>query len=216
MRVPHKVLVTDLPAFTLGMEGEDGRTNKYRGNVSTKQKFKDLDSQIDAIDIGVKVRVSSRFKLPPQLGIYEGKMDPMDHLDLAKNGQCDVQSLLNNSKRADEKAGKRFKEYVKRFNQVVLEVEAPNDIVVIMAMIEGLHLGALFDSLSKNMPKTLSILQVKANKYIVAEEWTEAKQNRQGKQEDYERKEPDSKRIDYRCNLKSRKPEMDAKRRDHD
>ena len=66
-----------------------------------------MDAQFDAIGTGIKtlvaveapikkiepllteramrVRVSSRFKLPPQLGIYEGKTNPMDHLDLFKN-----------------------------------------------------------------------------------------------------------------------------------
>ena len=66
-----------------------------------------MDVQIDAINIGVnalvtldalrkqtespftervmEVRVLSRFKLPSQLGEYEGKMDPMDHLDSYKN-----------------------------------------------------------------------------------------------------------------------------------
>ncbi|GFZ02207.1 hypothetical protein Acr_15g0008150 [Actinidia rufa] len=67
----------------------------------------DCLAQIDAIDTGVKapiivdalirqtelpfterlmrVKVSSKFKLPPQLGIYAGKKDLMDHLDLFKN-----------------------------------------------------------------------------------------------------------------------------------
>ncbi|PSS17820.1 Brassinosteroid LRR receptor kinase [Actinidia chinensis var. chinensis] len=62
-----------------------------------------------------------------------------------------------------------------RFNQVVLEVEDPSDEVVIMAMMEGLRLGPLFDSLSKNVPKTMSTLQSKADKYIAAEELAEAK-----------------------------------------
>ena len=34
---------------------------------------------------GMKVRDSSRFKLPSQLGVYEGKMDPTDHLNSYKN-----------------------------------------------------------------------------------------------------------------------------------
>ena len=44
-----------------------------------------------------------------------------------------------------------LKDYVKRFNQVVLEVEDPSDKMVIMAMMEGFCLGPLFDSLSKNI-----------------------------------------------------------------
>ncbi|GFZ18282.1 hypothetical protein Acr_27g0000210 [Actinidia rufa] len=33
----------------------------------------------------MRTRVSSKFKLPTQLGVYEGKTDPMDHLDSYKN-----------------------------------------------------------------------------------------------------------------------------------
>ena len=33
----------------------------------------------------MRTKVSSRFKLPTQLGVYEGKTDPMDHLDLYNN-----------------------------------------------------------------------------------------------------------------------------------
>ena len=48
-----------------------------------------------------------------------------------------------------QKEGKAKKDYVKRFNQAVLEVEDPSDKVVIMAIMEGLRPGPLFDSLSK-------------------------------------------------------------------
>ena len=68
-----------------------------------------------------------------------------------------------------------MKNYVKRFNQVVLEVEDPSDKVVIMAMMEGLCPGPLLDSLSKNVPETLLTLQKKADKYINAEELAKAK-----------------------------------------
>ena len=89
------------------MSRSDGRTTKYRGDASTEQKFKDLDSRIDSIDTGIKapitvdalirqtdppftervmrVKVSSRFKLPLELGIYEKKTDPIDHLNPFKN-----------------------------------------------------------------------------------------------------------------------------------
>ena len=33
----------------------------------------------------MRVKVLSRFKLPPQLGFYEGKTNQMDHLDIYKN-----------------------------------------------------------------------------------------------------------------------------------
>ena len=83
------------------------RSVPRRQDNSTSQKIKDLDARLDAINIGtntlvtidalikqteppftpriMRVRVSSRFKLPTHLGIYEGKMDPMDHLELYKN-----------------------------------------------------------------------------------------------------------------------------------
>ena len=65
-----------------------------------------------------------------------------------------------------QKESESLKDYVKRFNQDVLEVEDPSDKVVIMAMMEGLRPGPLFDSLSNNVLETLSILQSKADKYI--------------------------------------------------
>ena len=76
-------------------------------NMSTSQKIRDLDARLDAINTGacilvtvdtlvrqteppftqriLRARISSRFKLPTQLGVYEGKMDPMDHLDSYKS-----------------------------------------------------------------------------------------------------------------------------------
>ena len=71
-----------------------------------------------------------------------------------------------------------MKDYVKRFNQAVLKVEDPSDKVVIMAMMKGLRLGPLFDSLSKNVLETLSTLQSKADKYIAAEELAKAKRKK--------------------------------------
>ena len=68
----------------------------------------------------------------------------------------------------------------------------PNNKVIVMAMIKGLHLGPLFDSLSKNVLKILSALQTKVDNYIAVEELTKAKQRRSGKEDDHKRKEPDS------------------------
>ena len=78
-----------------------------RRDHSTSQKIRDQDSRLDAINTGVGVlvtidvlikqteppftrrvmraRVSSKFKLPTQLGGYERKTDPMDHLDSYKS-----------------------------------------------------------------------------------------------------------------------------------
>ena len=62
--------------------------------------------------------------------------------------------------------------------------------MVIMAMMEGLRSGLLFDSLSKNVLETLSTLQEKVDKYIAAKELAKTKQRRQGR--DDKRKEPDT------------------------
>ncbi|GFY81039.1 hypothetical protein Acr_01g0008480 [Actinidia rufa] len=174
----------------------------------------------------MRTKVSSRFKLPTQLGVYEGKTDPIDHLDSYKNMMslqgysnevmCKAFSdTLNGPLRSwfiklslgtidsfgdlsrlfvanfiicqirkknafhlftvHPKESESLKDYIKRFNQVVLEVEDPGDKVVIMAMMEGLRLGTLFDYLSNNVPTTLSALQRKADKYITVEELAEAK-----------------------------------------
>ncbi|GFZ18332.1 hypothetical protein Acr_27g0000710 [Actinidia rufa] len=237
---------------------------------STSQKIRDLDARLDAINTGtnapvtvdalirqteppftgriLRARISSKFKLPTHLGIYEGKTDPMDHLDSYKSlmslqgcsdevmckafsatlkgparswfrklspGTIDsfgelsrlfvanFMSCRNRQKNAShlftvhQKETESLKDFVKRFNQAILEVEDPSDKVIIMAMMEGLRPGPLFDSLSKNVPETLSALQSKADKYIAAEELAEAKRRRRGK-DDHKRKEPDTRRNDYR------------------
>ncbi|XP_057489410.1 uncharacterized protein LOC130775272 [Actinidia eriantha] len=101
------------------------------------------------------------------------------------------------------KEGESLKDYVKRFNKTVLEVDGASDKVVVMAMMEGLPLGPLFDSLSKNVPETQSTVQSKADKYIAVEELTEAKRIRRGRK-DYKRKEPNSRRADYRDEVKNK------------
>ncbi|GFY92808.1 hypothetical protein Acr_08g0012040 [Actinidia rufa] len=194
----------------------------------------------------LRARISSKFKLPTQLGIYEGKTDPMDHLDSYKSlmslqgcsdevmckafsatlkgparswfrklspGTIDsfgdlsrlfianFMSCRNRQKNAShlftihQKETESLKDFVKRFNQAILEIEDPSDKIIIMAMMEGLRPGPLFDSLSKNVPETLSALQSKADKYIAAEELAEAKRRRRGK-DDHKRKEPDTRRAD--------------------
>ncbi|GFY92634.1 hypothetical protein Acr_08g0010300 [Actinidia rufa] len=218
---------------------------------STSQKIRDLDARLDAINTGtnapvivdtlirqteppftgrvLRARISSKFKLPTQLGIYEGKTDPMDHLDSYKSlmllqgcsdevmckafsatlkgparswfrklslGTIDsfgdlnrlfvanFMSCRNRQKNAShlftihQKETESLKDFGKQFNQAILEVEDPSDKVIIMAMMEGLRPGPLFDSLSKNVPETLSALQSKADKYIAAEELAEAKRRR--------------------------------------
>ncbi|GFZ01038.1 hypothetical protein Acr_14g0006730 [Actinidia rufa] len=241
--------------------------------MSISQKIRDLDTRLDAINTGagvlvtvdtlvrqteppfteriLRARVSSRFKLPTQFEIYEGKTDPMDHLDSYKSlmslhscsdevmckafsstlkvGEIMVQKAAPRTidsfgdlsrlfvanfiscrirpKNAShlftvhQKEIERLRDYVKRFNQVVLEVEDPSDKVVIMAKMEELRSSLLFDSLSKNVLETLSALQSKADKYIATEELAEAKHRRRGK-DDPKKKEPNSRRSEYRDKAK--------------
>ncbi|GFS34136.1 hypothetical protein Acr_00g0032460 [Actinidia rufa] len=121
--------------------------------------------------------------------------------DLSRLFVANFMSCRNHQKNAShlftihQKENESLKEFVKRFNQAILEVEDPSDKVIIMAMMEGLRLGPLFDSLSKNVPETLSALQSKADKYIAAEELSEAKRRRRGK-DDHKRKEPDTRRAE--------------------
>ncbi|GFS41708.1 hypothetical protein Acr_00g0075950 [Actinidia rufa] len=145
----------------------------------------------------LRAKVSSKFKLPTQLRIYEGKKDPMDHLDSYK-------SLMLLQDCSDEVMRKAFFANLKgsarswfrklppgtidSFNDLsrlfianfmcCRIIEDPSDKVVIMAMMEGFRPDPLFDSLSKNVPETLSALQSKANKYIAVEELAEAKRRR--------------------------------------
>ncbi|GFZ06762.1 hypothetical protein Acr_18g0009320 [Actinidia rufa] len=226
-------------------------------NKSTSQKIRDLDARLDAINTGT----NAPFKLPAQLGIYEGKTDQMDHLhsykslmslqgcsdevmckvfsatlkgpaklwfqklspgtidffgDLSQLFVANFMSCRNRQKNASHlftvhpKETESLKDFVKRFNQAILEVEDPNNKVIIMAMMEGLRPGPLFDSLSKNVPETLSALQSKTEKYIATEELAEAKRRRRGK-DDHKRKEPDTRRINYREETRHKRPDRDPK-----
>ncbi|GFY88244.1 MATE efflux family protein [Actinidia rufa] len=96
---------------------------------SISQKIRDLDARLDAINTGtnapitvdalvrqtdppftervLRTRISSKFKLPTQLDIYEGKTDPMDHLDSYK-------SLMSLQGCSDEVMCKAFSATLKR------------------------------------------------------------------------------------------------------
>ncbi|GFZ09774.1 hypothetical protein Acr_21g0003730 [Actinidia rufa] len=275
-----------VPETSVPIKGRSPRRGDHARarDKSTSQKIRDLDARLDAINTGVgapvtvdtlikqteppfterilRVRISSKFKLPAQLGMYEGKTDPMDHLDSYKSlmslqgcsdevmckafsatlkgparswfrklspGTIDsfgdlsrlfvanFMSCRNRQKNAShlftihQKENESLKEFVKRFNQAILEVKDPSDKVIIMAMMEGLRPGPLFDSLSKNVLETLYALQSKADKYIAAEELAEAKRRRRGK-DDHKRKEPDTRRADYREETRYKRPDRDPKR----
>ncbi|GFY88915.1 hypothetical protein Acr_06g0008550 [Actinidia rufa] len=239
--------------------GREGGRSPHRGNQiktrnkSTSQKIRDLDARLDAINTEANVpvtvdtlirqteppftervlraRISSKFKLPAQLGIYEGKTYPMDHLDSYKSlmslqgcsdevmckafsttlkgparswfrklspGTIDsfgdlsrlfvtnFMSCRHRQKNAShlftvhQKEIESLKDFVKRFNQAILEVENPSDKVS------------------------------KADKYIAAEELAEAKRRRRGK-DDHKRKEPDTRRVDYKEETRNKRLDRDSK-----
>ncbi|GFZ10901.1 hypothetical protein Acr_22g0002990 [Actinidia rufa] len=67
---------------------------------------------------------------------------------------------------------------------------------------------------SRNIAETQSAFQSKVDKYIAVEELTEAKRKRQG-MDDHKRKEIDSRRAEYRNEIKNR-PDRDVKRNTND
>ncbi|GFZ03670.1 hypothetical protein Acr_16g0002940 [Actinidia rufa] len=223
---------------------------------STSQKIRDLDALLDAINTGtnapvtvdtlikqteppfteriLRARISSKFKLPAQLSIYEGKTDPMDHLESYKSLMslqgcsdeimCKAFSATlkgparNRQKNAShiftvhQKETENLKDFVKRFNQAILEVEDPSDKVIIMAMMEGLRPGPtvrlLFQKRSRNFyPHSRARPTSTSPRRILAE----AKRRRRGK-DNHKRKEPDTRRTDYREETRYKRPDLDPKR----
>ncbi|GFY80845.1 hypothetical protein Acr_01g0006540 [Actinidia rufa] len=136
-----------------------------RRDRSTTQKIRDLDARIDTINIGVGEVMVQKLSL--------GTINSFD--DLIRPFIANFTSSQVRQKNAShlfivhQKEIESLKDYVKWFNQAILEVEDSSDKVVIVAMIEGLCPSPLFDSLSKNVPATMSALQSKAEKYITAE-----------------------------------------------
>ncbi|GFY98557.1 hypothetical protein Acr_12g0010980 [Actinidia rufa] len=224
---------------------------------STSQRIRDLDARLDAINTGTNApvtvdalvrqtdppftervlgaRISSKFKLPTQLGIYEGKTNPMDHLDSYKSlmslqgcsdeVMCKAFSATlkgparNRQKNAShlftvhQKETESLKDFVKRFNQAILEVEDPSDKVIIMAMMKGgLRPGPLFDSLSKNVPETF-VRTPEQSRHVYRRRKSWPKPN-EGDEErnDHKRKEPDTRRADYREEIRYKRPDRDPKR----
>ncbi|GFS28929.1 hypothetical protein Acr_00g0004700 [Actinidia rufa] len=111
----------------------------------------------------LRTRISSKFPPAPP----------------ARNRQKNASHLFT----VHQKETESLKDFVKRFNQAVLDVEDPSDKVIVMAMMEGLR----------------------------PEELAEAKRRRRGK-EDHKRKEPDTRRVDYREEMRYKRPDRDSKR----
>ncbi|GFZ19591.1 hypothetical protein Acr_28g0002960 [Actinidia rufa] len=109
-----------------------------------------------------------------RLGVYEGKTDPMDHLYnnlMMLQGASDkvmckaFSETLKGSARVrqkytshlfaiHQKDGKNLKDYIRRFNQAVLEIEDPSDKVIVMAMMEELRLGPMMFVADRPRPTT--------------------------------------------------------------
>ena len=112
-------------------------------------------------------------KLPPRTIDSFGNLS---RLFIANFLRCQVrQKNASHLFIVHQKETESLKDYIKRFNQTILEMETPSDKVMIMAMMEGLYSSPLFDSLSQNVPATLSALQSKTEKYITAEELAKTK-----------------------------------------
>ncbi|GFS30390.1 hypothetical protein Acr_00g0011640 [Actinidia rufa] len=197
-------------------------------NKSTSQKIRDLDARLDAINTGTNAlgcsdevmckAFSATLKGPARSWFQKLSPGTIDSFgDLSRLFVANFMSCRNRQKNVShlftvhQKETESLKVFVKRFNQAILEVKDPSDKVIIMAMMEGLRPGPLFDSLSKNVPETLSTLQSKADKYIAAEELAEAKQRQRGK-DDHKRKKPDTRRIEYREETRHKRPDRNPKR----
>ncbi|GFZ14442.1 hypothetical protein Acr_24g0006320 [Actinidia rufa] len=220
---------------------------------STSQKIQDLDAQLDAINtrtnapmtvdtlirqtkppfIGriLRARISSKFKLPTQLGIYEGKTDPMDHLDSYK-------SLMLLQGCSDEVMCKAFSATLKGPTRSWFRKLSPGTIdsfgdlsrLFVANFMScrnrqknASHLFTVHQKETESLKDFVkrfnqAILEVedpsnksKADKYIAVEELAEAKRRRRGK-DDHKRKEPDTRRDDYREETRYKRPDRDPKR----
>ncbi|GFZ10874.1 hypothetical protein Acr_22g0002720 [Actinidia rufa] len=203
---------------------------------STSQKIRDLDARLDAINTGtnapitvdalvrqtdppftervLRIRISSKFKLPTQLGIYEGKTDPMDHLDSYK-------SLISLQGCSDEVMCKAFAATLKGPARSWFRKLSPGTIDS-FGELSRLFVANFMScrNRQKNASHLFTVHQKeteslkdfsKADKYIAAEELAEAKRKRRGK-EDHKRKEPDTRRVDYREEMRYKRPDRDSKR----
>ncbi|GFZ05183.1 hypothetical protein Acr_17g0007550 [Actinidia rufa] len=189
---PAAPLIPDIDK-TPQAEGEETRRERSprrsdltrRRNMSTSQKIRDLDARLYAINMGIgapvtvdalirhtklpftervlRARVSSRFKLPTARDLR------------GKNGSYGSSGFIQEP-------------------DVTPELFKQGDVQGFFYHFEGvgeIMPGPLFDSLSKNVPETLSVLQSKADKYISKEELAEAKCRQRGK-DDHKRKELDT------------------------
>ncbi|GFY86067.1 hypothetical protein Acr_04g0008050 [Actinidia rufa] len=195
---------------------------------STSQKIRDLDARLDAINTGTNApvtvdalvrqtdppftkrvlgaRISSKFKLPTQLGIYEGKTDPMDHLD--STGQVVVSKTIARNHRlfwrAESTLCRQFHELQKSIEECFSPIHHPSK--------RDRELERFRETIQPSYTGSRgSQRQKQSDKYIAAEELAEAKRRRRGK-DDHKRKEPDTRRNDYREETRYKRPDRDPKR----
>ncbi|GFY84264.1 hypothetical protein Acr_03g0010380 [Actinidia rufa] len=149
--VPLQNLVRLEPGVRRGRSPNRGDHTEAR-DKSTSQKIRDLDARLDAINIGtnapvtvdalvrqtdppftkrvLRARISSKFKLPTQLGIYEGKTNSHGSLGLVQKPNVSPGNRQKNASHlftVHQKESESLKDFIKRFNQAVLEVEDPSD-----------------------------------------------------------------------------------------
>ncbi|GFY91230.1 hypothetical protein Acr_07g0014260 [Actinidia rufa] len=221
------------------------RSGERSQNISAN-RIRDLDARLDAINTGtnapvtvdtlikqteppfteriLRARISSKFKLPAQLGIYEGKIDPMDHLDSYK-------SLMSLQGCSDEIMCKAFSATLKGPARSWFRKLSPRTIDSFGELSRlfvanfmscrnrqknASHLFTIHQKETESLKDFVkrfnqAILENKADKYIAAEELAEAKRRRRGKN-DHKRKEPDTRRNDYREETRYKRPDRDPKR----
>ncbi|GFZ03459.1 hypothetical protein Acr_16g0000830 [Actinidia rufa] len=116
---------------------------------STTQKIKDMDARIDAINTDKVMCKAFSATLKGPARVWFKKLSPrtIDSFgDLSRFFISNFMSYRVRQKNAShlftihQKDGESLKDYVKHFNQAVLEVEDASDKVVVMAMMEGLRL----------------------------------------------------------------------------
>ncbi|GFS41682.1 hypothetical protein Acr_00g0075770 [Actinidia rufa] len=235
-----------LPAAPPVPDIERSRHSNRSGESVLKISIRDLDARLDAINTGtnapvtvdtlikqteppfteriLRARISSKFKLPAQLGIYEGKIDPMDHLDSYK-------SLMSLQGCSDEIMCKAFSATLKGPARSWFRKLSPRTIDSFGELSRlfvanfmscrnrqknASHLFTIHQKETESLKDFVkrfnqAILENKADKYIAAEELAEAKRRRRGKN-DHKRKEPDTRRNDYREETRYKRPDRDPKR----
>nr|POE95446.1 hypothetical protein CFP56_01489 [Quercus suber] len=152
-----------------------------------------LDGMIKKIDSPFTASVLE-CPLPPkfhlsQLEVYYGTKDPLDHIEAYKtilNLQQILDKLSNSFVRhfiggyrhkrptsylltVKQQEGETLREYVKRFNQAVLEIDKADDQMIMTKFQVGLNNPDLVFSLGKTPLISMTDLLFKAQKYMNGE-----------------------------------------------